>query len=106
MKICISCGSPVPPINDRCPHCGARTDDRQNKLTGNILVDKYLIEEKLGTGGMCDVYRARHIAMDKQLAIKILKPELAADPKVAQRFEQEARAASRVRHPHAINVTD
>jgi serine/threonine-protein kinase len=44
--------------------------------------------------------------MDKEVAIKILKPELAADPRIAQRFEQEARAASRVRHPHAINVTD
>jgi serine/threonine protein kinase/ketosteroid isomerase-like protein len=55
---------------------------------------------------MCEVYRARHIAIDKEVAIKILKPELAADPKVAMRFEQEARAASRVRHPHAINVTD
>jgi serine/threonine protein kinase len=55
---------------------------------------------------MCEVYRARHIAMDKEVAIKILKPELAADPRIAQRFEQEARAASRVRHPHAINVTD
>jgi serine/threonine-protein kinase len=80
--------------------------DNQGKLTGTTLANKYLIEELLGSGGMCDVYRARHIAMDKEVAIKVLKPELAADPKIAQRFEQEARAASRVRHPHAINVTD
>ena len=81
-------------------------NDLTDRLTGTILDDKYLIEQRLGSGGMCDVYRARHIAMDKEIAIKILKPELAADPKIAQRFEQEARAASRVRHPHAIDVTD
>jgi eukaryotic-like serine/threonine-protein kinase len=106
MKICTSCGSPVPATDERCPQCGARSNGFTGRLTGTTLVDKYLIEEPLGAGGMCEVYRARHIAMDKEVAIKILKPELAADPRIAQRFEQEARAASRVRHPHAINVTD
>lgn len=106
MKICTSCGSPVPAADERCPQCGARSNDFTGRLTGTTLADKYLIEEPLGAGGMCEVYRARHIAMDKEVAIKILKPELAADPRIAQRFEQEARAASRVRHPHAINVTD
>jgi serine/threonine-protein kinase len=106
MKICTSCGSPVPAADERCLQCGARSDGFTGRLTGTTLVDKYLIEEPLGAGGMCEVYRARHIALDKEVAIKILKPELAADPRIAQRFEQEARAASRVRHPHAINVTD
>ncbi|HJQ67685.1 MAG TPA: protein kinase [Blastocatellia bacterium] len=64
------------------------------------------MEAHLGTGGMCDVYRARHSLIGKQVAIKVLKPELAADTKISQRFEQEALAASRVRHPHAIDVTD
>ncbi len=106
MKICASCGSPAPPYDRQCPHCKAQLNDLTDRLTGTILDDKYLIEQRLGSGGMCDVYRARHITMDKEIAIKILKPELAADPKIAQRFEQEARAASRVRHPHAIDVTD
>ena len=106
MKICASCGSPAPPYDRQCPNCKAPLNDLTDRLTGTILDDKYLIEHRLGSGGMCDVYRARHIAMDKEIAIKILKPELAADSKIAQRFEQEARAASRVRHPHAIDVTD
>jgi serine/threonine-protein kinase len=55
---------------------------------------------------MCNVYRARHVLIGKQVAIKSLKPELAADPKIAERFKQEALAASRVRHPNAIDVTD
>ena len=77
-----------------------------NEVIGRTLADKYLIEEHLGSGGMCDVYRARHVGMDKPVAVKVLKAQLAADPKIAERFEQEARAASRIHHPHAINVTD
>jgi serine/threonine-protein kinase len=77
-----------------------------DELIGARLADKYLIEEHLGSGGMCDVYRARHVGMDKPVAVKVLKSQLASDPKIAKRFEQEARAASRIHHPHAINVTD
>ena len=77
-----------------------------DELMGACLADKYLIEEHLGSGGMCDVYRARHVGMDKPVAVKVLKSQLASDPKIAKRFEQEARAASRIHHPHAINVTD
>jgi eukaryotic-like serine/threonine-protein kinase len=55
---------------------------------------------------MCEVYRARHILINKPVAVKVLKPELASDPHIAQRFEQEAKAASRIRHPNAIDVTD
>ena len=77
-----------------------------DELMGAVLADKYMIEEHLGTGGMCDVYRARHVGMDKPVAVKVLKAQLASDPKIAKRFEQEARAASRIHHPHAINVTD
>src|SRR5205085_9367990 len=75
-------------------------------LIGRTLQGKYRIEELLGTGGMCDVYRGTHIHRGKQVAIKILKPQLAVDPAIARRFEQEARAASRIHHPNAINVMD
>ncbi len=77
-----------------------------DELIGVCLADKYMIEEHLGSGGMCEVYRARHVGMDKPVAVKVLKSNLASDPKIAKRFEQEARAASRIHHPHAINVTD
>ncbi|MFL6215349.1 MAG: serine/threonine-protein kinase [Blastocatellia bacterium] len=73
---------------------------------GGTLQGKYRIEELLGSGGMCDVYRATHIQMGKQVALKILRPHLAADVAISRRFEQEARAASRIHHPNAINVMD
>ncbi len=106
MKLCMSCGSPVAAFAESCPQCGASLKSRTDNLIGTVLADKYRIEAHLGTGGMCDVYRARHSLIGKQVAVKVLKPELAVDPKISQRFEQEALAASRVRHPHAIDVTD
>lgn len=106
MKLCMSCGSPVMASSDVCPTCGAQLINHSNSLIGTILAGKYRIEARLGAGGMCEVYRARHVLIGKQVAVKVLKRELAADPKIAERFEQEARAASRVRHPNAIDVTD
>ena len=106
MNICMSCGSPVPSADEQCPRCGTFVRNRPDSLLGITLADKYLIEEKLGAGGMCEVYRARHVGINKPVAVKVLKPELASDPQIAQRFEQEAKAASRIRHPNAIDVTD
>lgn len=106
MNICMSCGSPSPSSGGQCPQCGARSYQREDRLIGTTIADKYLLEAKLGTGGMCEVYRARHVVIGKEVAVKILRPELAADPMIAERFEQEARAASRIRHPNAIDVND
>ena len=75
-------------------------------LVGQTLSDKYLIEEELGRGGMCTVYKATHVFMGKSVAIKVLRPQLAEDSKIVERFEQEAQAASRILNPHAINVMD
>src|SRR5688572_14296197 len=106
MKLCMSCGSPVAAFAESCPQCSAPLKSHTDDLIGIVLADKYRIEARLGAGGMCDVYRATHSLIGKQVAVKVLKPELAADPIISRRFEQEALAASRVRHPHAIDVTD
>jgi serine/threonine-protein kinase len=52
------------------------------------------------------VYRATHVLMDKRVAVKVLRPSLAADETIVARFSREARAASRISHPHALSVTD
>jgi serine/threonine-protein kinase len=75
-------------------------------LLGQTLADKYRIDEKLNEGGMGTVYRGTHVLMDKTVAIKVLRPSLAADEKIVARFSREARAASRISHPHALSVTD
>lgn len=106
MSTCLRCGAEVSASDSKCLKCGEALRKQTHELIGKSLADKYVIEEHLGSGGMCDVYRAIHSGMGKQVAVKVLKPALAADPTIAQRFEQEARAASLIHHPHAINVMD
>lgn len=106
MRLCYDCGSLFSAANNACPRCGLRLKEAADPLIGAVFSEKYRLEEKLGAGGMCDVYRARHIAIGKEVAVKVLRPELAADPKVVERFEREARAASLVHHPNAITLMD
>jgi serine/threonine protein kinase len=106
MNKCPHCGSEVSASDNQCAKCGEVLRTQGDGLIGKSLAGKYQIEELLGAGGMCEVYRAINSAMGKQVAVKVLKPALAADRTIAQRFEQEARAASLIHHPHAINVMD
>lgn len=106
MKKCPRCGKEYKDANTLCPADGAVLEKTVDELVGKTLAGKYRIEEFLSEGGMGTVYRATHILMDKTVAIKVLHPSLAADDKIVARFSREARAASRISHPHALNVTD
>jgi serine/threonine-protein kinase len=75
-------------------------------LSGRIFAGKYEIEERIGAGSMGIVYRARHVTLDKVVAVKVLHHTLAGDPSVSQRFQREARAASRLKHPCSVHVLD
>ncbi|HEU4510548.1 MAG TPA: serine/threonine-protein kinase [Pyrinomonadaceae bacterium] len=76
------------------------------QLVGLTLDDKYQIEERLGSGGMGEVYRARHLQMDRPVAIKVLRQQLVQDEAARVRFQIEARTAVLLRHPNALKVTD
>jgi serine/threonine protein kinase len=108
MKSCPTCGRQYADTNTLCPADGAvlKKDAGDDKLVGQVLAGKYRIEEKIDEGGMGCVYRATHVLMEKTVAVKVLHPALAADDKIVARFTREAKAASRISHPHAINVTD
>ncbi|HKG46756.1 MAG TPA: serine/threonine-protein kinase [Pyrinomonadaceae bacterium] len=75
-------------------------------FVGRTLDEKYLIEEHLGAGGMGAVYRARHLSMDRPVAIKFLHQRFVEDEAARGRFHTEARAAVKLRHPNAVSVTD
>jgi protein kinase-like protein len=62
--------------------------------------------EPIGAGGMGVVWRARQIQLERTVAIKLLRPELAADPSFAERFAREARALARLQHPNIVGVHD
>lgn len=66
----------------------------------------YEIQERIGQGGMGEVYRARDTRLGRDVAIKILPPEFDQNPERVQRFEQEARTASALNHPHIVSIFD
>src|SRR4051794_9354074 len=73
---------------------------------GDRLADRYRILAPLGSGGMATVHRAHDERLDRDVAIKVLLPNLAGDPTTARRFEHEARAMAAVAHPGLVAVFD
>jgi len=73
---------------------------------GQLFAGSFEIKERVGTGSMGVVYLAEQISLNKKVAIKILKATMAQNAEVLQRFEREARAASRLNHPNSISVID
>ena len=106
MKKCPKCGTVYENTNSLCPNDGAALVTTGDALIGQTLANKYRVEERISEGGMGTVYRGLHVLMEKQVAIKVLHHSLAADEKIVARFTREAKAASRISHPHALNVTD
>jgi serine/threonine protein kinase len=78
----------------------------RGQLIGRTIAGKYLIEELLGSGAMGSVFRARQVALEKTVAIKVLHDEHAHDATFAARFHREAKAASRLNHPNSMQVID
>jgi eukaryotic-like serine/threonine-protein kinase len=75
-------------------------------LATGTQIGPYRILERVGEGGMGEVYRARDSRLDRIVALKVLAPEVAADSDLRQRFEREARIISQLPHPHICTVFD
>jgi eukaryotic-like serine/threonine-protein kinase len=106
MKKCPKCGVEYSDATTLCPNDGVALETTNDALIGTLLAGKYRIDSLLNEGGMGSVYKGTHVMMDKTVAVKVLRPSLAADEKIVARFSREARAASRISHPNAISVTD
>ena len=106
MKVCPVCRKEYSDTTTLCSVDAAVLRSVDDPLLGQTLAEKYLIEKLVKRGGMGAVYRGKHVLMDKTVAIKVLRPSLAVDDAVVARFSREAKAASRISHPHAVNVTD
>lgn len=75
-------------------------------MIGATVANRYVIEEKIGSGGMGVVYRARQLLVDRAVALKILPRDLADDAAAAKRFTNEAKAISQLRHPNVVTLYD
>ncbi len=80
--------------------------DERDPLIGQVLEGKYHIRSKIGQGATGVIYRAERINIGDAVAVKVLKPEFAADHTTAERFRREALALGRIRHPNVIAIYD
>jgi len=105
MKECPVCRRCYPDETNHCPKDG---DETTPSLLGEPTLDaRYLLERRLGQGGMGVVFQARHIFLKTAHAIKVILPDLVGnDPMLTTRFRQEALAAAAIRHQNIIAVTD
>lgn len=114
MLHCPICGRQYPLDAKVCPEDRAPLQ-ADSTVAGDVVVDpfigitlddKYRLEERLGIGGMGTVYRARHLLIDRAVAVKVLNPRFVEDDAAQARFRREAKAAGRLQHTNAVGVTD
>lgn len=73
---------------------------------GDLLNQRYQLLERLGSGGMAEVYRARDLMLERSVAIKVLRADYSSNKEFQERFRQEARAAANLSHPNIVTVHD
>jgi len=77
---------------------------QQDPMIGRWILDQYLVRARIGEGGMGAVYLAEQPSVGRNAVIKIVHPWLSSDPKIAARFDTEARAAARLQNPHIVSI--
>src|SRR4029077_4540583 len=75
-------------------------------MVGDVLSDRYELEELVGTGGMSSVYRAHDRLLDRKVALKVLHEQYAGDADYVERFRREARSVAALSHPNIVTVID
>jgi tetratricopeptide (TPR) repeat protein len=89
------------------PGASTRRDANANELRiGDLLGGRYELLKLLGEGGMGSVYKARDVELDREVALKVIKPELANHPEILQRFKQELILARQVTDRNVIRIFD
>ena len=112
---CVRCHTPLPDNSKFCYACGAdQTGGGANTTSGQVhdletrlqrLVEgKYKLERLLGKGGMGAVFLAQDLTLDREVAIKVLPPEISQDEHVVKRFQQEAKTAAKLDHTNIIPI--
>lgn len=87
------------------PHAGSSGAlDAQELVPAGTQVGEYIIEKKIGEGGMGTVYSARHPVIGKRVAIKVISPAFAAEPEAVERFVREARSVNEIGHRNIIDI--
>src|SRR5437588_1238023 len=103
---CLRCKQPLDPNLEQCPACGERVTVFQRTYSSKLLDGKYQILDRLGIGGMGEIFKVRHIHLNELRVIKIMRPNVAADDQGMQRFLQEARTSTMIKHKNLAMLYD
>ena len=98
------------PVSETAADSGTRTPPgqrpRQELALPVVVGGRYRLEEARGGGGMARVYRGVDLTLEREVAVKLINPELRAEPEFDARFQREARIASQLADPHIVVVHD
>src|SRR6266540_2300686 len=103
---CLKCKQPIDSALEACPHCAERVTNFQRTYSARLIDGKYQILDRLGVGGMGEIFKVRHIHLNELRVIKIMRPNVAADDQGLQRFLQEARTSTMIKHKNLAMLYD
>jgi predicted Ser/Thr protein kinase len=114
VRDCVRCHTPMPVDGRFCSNCGTPsgeiahvcadpTDELRERLA-RTLAGRYEIIRLLGRGGMAVVFLAQDLVLEREVAIKVLPPQISPDTKLIPRFQQEAKTAAKLDHPNIIPI--
>ncbi|MGH9458973.1 MAG: serine/threonine protein kinase [Thermoanaerobaculia bacterium] len=96
--VCLRCKTPLAPDVEACPQCSEKVTQFQRTYSAKLIDGKYQILDRLGVGGMGEIFKVRHIHLGEQRVIKIMRANIASDDQALQRFLAEAKLATTVKH--------
>lgn len=125
-RSCPTCHTPLPGVAAYCYVCGTETPVGFNRETGErvavtrsgigpaalrsklqrALGPGYELQDRIGAGGFAEVFKARDLRLKRDLAVKVLRPDLGLSPDLLQRFRREAETIAALRHPNIVPVYD
>ena len=106
-KFCRECAAPLPlDANDRISFTRTMEMPADELSRGMIFTSRYEIIEELGQGGMGRVYRAHDTKLNEEIALKLIKPEIAADKRTIERFHNEIKIARKISHKNVCRTHD
>jgi eukaryotic-like serine/threonine-protein kinase len=103
---CLRCKEPIDSAHEQCPKCGERITSFQRTYSARLIDGKYQILDRLGIGGMGEIFKVRHIHLNELRVIKIMRPNVAQDDQGLQRFLQEARTSTMIKHKNLAMLYD
>ncbi|HEY0139537.1 MAG TPA: serine/threonine-protein kinase [Thermoanaerobaculia bacterium] len=103
---CFRCHAELEKSFRACPHCGEPVTDFLRRYSDEPIDGKYRIVQRLGAGGMGEVYKVEHTFLGTTRVVKVIRPQIQESRDAHERFLREARAATKVQHPNVATMHD